>query len=67
MDGMMTELTIVIQTVSLVEINDVEGISGRGLHAPHTEVVPLYMFAGVEVKVQHQAVLMCAAVGVKVQ
>ena len=58
---------MVIQTVPLGEVNNVEGVSGRGLHAPHAEVVQLYVSPGIEVKVQHQAVLVGATVEVKVQ
>lgn len=41
----------------LVKIDDVECISGCGLRIGHTEVVPLDMLLGVEVRVQDQCVV----------
>ena len=50
-------LTIIVQAITLHEVNDVECVGGCGLHTHHTEVVPLHMLFGVEVRVQDQAVL----------
>ena len=45
-------LTIVVETVSLLKVNDVKCVGGCGPHVGHTEVVPLDIFLGVEVRVQ---------------
>ena len=55
-------LTIVVETVALHEVDDVEGVGGRGLHVGHTEVVPLYVPLAVEVRGQHQCVVVRASV-----
>lgn len=45
-------LTIVVETVSLLKVEDVKCVGGCGLHVGHTEVVPLDIFLGVKVRVQ---------------
>lgn len=45
-------LTVVVETVSLLKVEDVKCVGGCGPHVGNTEVVPLDIFLGVEVRVQ---------------
>lgn len=45
-------LTMAIETVLLFKVEDVKCVGRCGLHVGHTEIVPLHMSLGVEVRVQ---------------
>ena len=51
-------LTFTVQARGLLKVDDVECVSGCGLHVGYTEVVPLYMPLRVEVRVQDEGVVM---------
>ena len=54
---------MIVQTVSLLKVDNVKRVCGGSLHVSDTEVVPLDMPLAVEVRVQEQCVVMRPSAG----
>lgn len=49
---------VAVQTPALRQVDDGEAVRGSGPHLPHSEVEPLHVLAGVQVRAQRQLVVM---------